>query len=406
MPGNSLQIQKNQKLEKAPLLFQEQEQLSKKEVAQDNFVLQEELLSSQQDQKEKILVLREMEQTNRKEILQASEIKWEGSTGKLQREGRNSRMDKARRKEIEENVKKADAESHNRIIGSEATKKDTLRDVIRGSYLLGLDKEVSERERMDVTGYERRRHASNHKKAKLIPSFKIERDLDNLIHNMTYDVLQEAKLDADPRMQFFYDASLFQKRLLERDKVLDKQFRAAKKREGNPDYWDPSVPETDESPAGLKRKYYMNDNLVVFMKFSAQNNMPEYEKNRAKLRAMQMAKKQLQEDQQANPSSYTEEMIKRLDKRIEEQHAEAEKMHGNIFNPANADNPDAVEASKVFIRQIYELAKLGEKLRANPDDPELEKQVNAEVERLITQFESPLKKDQQSEYEAMKAAKA
>lgn len=407
MAGESLQLEKQKAEEQQKwLLDQKLNTKSDNELESEESYLREELLVTRQDQKEKIRVLRKMEQTKQRETLKPSAMQWDGSSEQLQQQGRNSKMNKSRRKELEETVKKSDIESHNHIITVEAPRKDTLSDVVRGSYLLRLDGEVSQRERMDVTGYERRKHASDHKKAKLIPSFKIERDLDNLIHNMTYDVLHEAKLDSDPRMQFFHDASVFQKRLLERDVILDKQYRAARKREGNPDYWDPSVPKTEESPAELKRKYYMNDNLVVFMKFSAQNNMPEYENHRAKLRAMKMAKKQLLEDQEANPSAYTEEMIKRLDERILKQHAEVEKVHNNILNPANPDNPDVAAAAKVFIRQINELAKLGEKLRANPDDPELAKQVDAEVEKLINGFESPLKSDQQKEYESMKAAKA
>ena len=407
MAEESLQLEK-QKAEKQHAWLWDwiQNKKSDNEVVDEGAYRREELLATGQDQKEKILVLREMEQAKQREILKPSEVQWEGSSSKLQQEGRNSQMNKSRRKELEETVKKSDIESHNHIITVEAIRKDTLSDVIRGSYLLRLDKEVSQRERRDVTGYERRKHASSHVKSKKMPGSEIERDLDNLVHNMIYDVLREAKLDTDPRMQFFHDASVFQKRLLERDVILDKQYRAARKREGNPDYWDPGVPKTEESPAELKRKYYMNDNLVVFMKFSAQNNMPEYENHRAKLRAMKMAKKQLLEDQEANPSAYTQEMIKRLDERIQKQHAEVEKVHNNILNPADPDNPDAAVASKVFIRQIYELAKLGEKLRANPDDPELAKQVDDEVEKLINGFESPLKSGQQKEYESLKAAKA
>ena len=304
------------------------------------------------------------------------------SAGQLQKGGRFSGLNKAQRKALASRLQNHDRIREEQLFQKEVVKRETLHDVVRAGYLQDLSMELRNgkvREREDVTGHERRQHAKHNVSWNTALNSTMEKDLDRLVYNMQYDIMLDGNLEVDARVQRYQDAGAFLKDLEERNRILVLQERAVEKREKDPTYWDEKVPVTQETTLELKKKYFMNSNLQLFLKNASQNNTVNYEVNRAKLQGMQMAKRQLEEDLQMQPSAYTRKLIEKIDQRIEDQQAMVNQLYDRITKPASKENVRAVKRSNIYNGQIVKLAKVGAKLREHPGDEEVKRQAYEEM---------------------------
>lgn len=363
------------------------------------------LYTTTQLQRENVISLREMEHGAERIELRRSENQMPvESSGQLQKGGRFSSLNKAQRKELASRLQNNDRIREEQLFQNEVIKRETLHDVVRAGYLQDLRTEVKNgkvREREDVTGHERRQHAKHNVSWNTALNSTMEKDLDRLVYNMQYDIMLDGNLEVDARIQGYQDAGVILKDMEERNRILVLQENAVEKREKDPTYWDEKVPVTQETTLELKKKYFMNTNLQLFLKNAAQNNTVTYEVNRAKLRGMQMAKRQLEEDLQMQPSAYTRKLIEKIDLRIAEQQAMVEQLYDRIKNPSSKQNVQAVERSIIYDGQIEELAKVGARLREHPGDEAVKRQVYEEMQRLIAGFKSPLHPEQEKKLQEM-----
>ena len=367
------------------------------------------LYTTTQLQQENINTLREMEHGTENIELHRSENQMPvESAGQLQKGGRFSGLNKAQRKALASRLQNHDRIREEQLFQKEVVKRETLHDVVRAGYLQDLSMELRNgkvREREDVTGHERRQHAKHNVSWNTALNSTMEKDLDRLVYNMQYDIMLDGNLEVDARVQRYQDAGAFLKDLEERNRILVLQERAVEKREKDPTYWDEKVPVTQETTLELKKKYFMNSNLQLFLKNASQNNTVNYEVNRAKLQGMQMAKRQLEEDLQMQPSAYTRKLIEKIDQRIEDQQAMVNQLYDRITKPASKENVRAVKRSNIYNGQIVKLAKVGAKLREHPGDEEVKRQAYEEMQRLIAGFKSPLSQEQEEKLQEMQIKK-
>ena len=219
------------------------------------------------------------------------------------------------------------------------------------------------RARVDATGYERRNRAASNKKVVLATKKRREKDLDNLIHNMRCDALFEKKYEPDPQFNGIRKVAVhFTGLLEERERVLNRQINFVSDKQKDPTLkWngkDEDMP-TEGRPE-LKAKLKMLQELYFQVKNYTQSFAPGYEIERSQLRAMKMARKQLEEDNELQPSAYTQKLIEEIDLKIANQHKVVENLYNGLRNPS--DEPEIVKQVKSIEAACDKLAQKAEEI--------------------------------------------
>ena len=215
----------------------------------------------------------------------------------------------------------------------------------------------------------------------------MEQDLDNLIHNMRMDALLEKKYEPDPRFQDIRKVSIhFSHLLKERDKELG-IFVADRKKYAE-QY--PALAGLLEIAKGWKSNF---EKLVLHVKNITQNFGIAYEVKRSELRAMVMAKKQLEEDYELQPSAYTLKLLQELDLRIINKRIDVEATYEKIKHPStNEEMINQLNALDEICRKLAEKANLIEEKRRSLEGLQgealKEQQEKVKAEELIIEQEA------------------
>lgn len=345
----------------------------------------EELHANEQIKQQNINAIREMEKMSEEEKISFTKMMAQGvdNSLQLQKDRRISGLKKSQRKEIveglEENEKKKVIELGKTIKEDKSDREKR----ISASYLEMEKNVVRARARVDATGYERRNRAASNKKVVLATKKRREKDLDNLIHNMRCDALFEKKYEPDLRFNGIRKVAVhFTGLLEERERVLNRQINFVSDKQKDPTLkWngkDEDMP-TEGRPE-LKAKLKMFQALYFQVKNYTQSFAPGYEIERSQLRAMKMARKQLEEDNELQPSAYTQKLIEEIDLKIANQHKVVENLYNGLRNPS--DEPEIVKQVKSIEAACDKLAQKAEeieKIKENMKDlqgKELEEKEN------------------------------
>ena len=346
----------------------EEVQEEKKEIG----VVPAEVLTNEQMKQQNINAIREMEKMSKEEKITFTKIMSKGaeSSGQLQKDRRIAGLKKSQRKEIAQGMKAREEVKERELLRIQSDR-STLEKNLYASYFSDEHREVFKRERMDVTGYERRNRAALNKKLVMTTKKNQEQDLNNLIHNMRMDALMEKKYEPDMRLEKIRRVAIFYDKFLKTtDYTLGNQIANLEKKQEDPNFVWPvdKVEVPKESREILKERKSRFDAVQLHLKNTTQNFAVKLEIQRSHLRAMEMAKKQLIEDNELQPSAYTQKLITEIEKKIVVQQSEVEKTYSSIERPS--ENPEVlarVEAFNKLYDQLYKKADEIEKAKKELD---------------------------------------
>lgn len=376
--------------------------------------LDEMVIGNEEIQQNNIQIVRNMEKMSETEQVSLTRqvINEFESSSQMQKERRISALKKAQRKEISQAMKEKDQAKINNV-KVESRKRDTVEKLIRGSFLeqrLGMQKN---REREDVTGHERRTRASRYAKTNLALPKTMDTDIDNLIQNMKMDMICENEYELDPRLTDMRKVEEHFKHVFtRRDKVLGMQRNFLDRKKEEPELtwqqWlkevkgDVTVPEPTQSDKELKVQREKVSDVMLFTKVVTNNAGVTYEVYRSDLRAMERAKKQLEEDNAFQPSKYTTKLIDRLNERIKRQEDYVEKEYQNLICPAHEEEAKkkvkklnvVCQKFSILADEIQEMRKKLEGLQGEKLEEEKKKvkdreaEIEKEVVELINNYRS------------------
>ena len=347
-----------------------------------------EVLGNEQIKQQNINTIRKMEKMSKDEKKSFTKVmtRIADSSGQLQKDRRISGLKKSQREEIAKGMEANDQKKKKELKKAQMDRSNNEK-LLYASYLEAEDIMVSKKERADVTGYERRTRAAKNVQKVKVSKEKMEQDLDNLIHNMRMDALLEKKYEPDPRFQDIRKVSIhFSHLLKERDKELG-IFVADRKKYAE-QY--PALAGLLEIAKGWKSNF---EKLVLHVKNITQNFGIAYEVKRSELRAMVMAKKQLEEDYELQPSAYTLKLLQELDLRIINKRIDVEATYEKIKHPStNEEMINQLNALDEICRKLAEKANLIEEKRRSLEGLQgealKEQQEKVKAEELIIEQEA------------------
>lgn len=340
----------------------------------------------------------------------------------VQKEQRISSLSKGQRRLIMNKVKKKDEAKRAAFLKEANTHKGIVyntspEETIRLSYLEQLksmwvtqihkqDKEEEKRlnevkKRHDMSGEERRMRASKNKIKNNASEEDKTQDLENLIHNMRLDMIHAQEYKPDERLKDMRGAFIQFKVLFDkRDEELGRQiFHLGKKRDNADHQWPENLEVPTESRAELKEKLEDFLEMNCILKSLITNSGIQYEVDRMNLRAMEKARQRLVEDNEFQPSAYTQELIRRMDVKVNDERKRVEDIYNDLRMPGGKHVEKKIKSMNALFEQLgnkvkeiqerrksleglqgEELAKEQEKVKA------FEKGIEEEARNMIKAF--------------------
>lgn len=305
-------------------------------------------ITPEQVQKNNIQMIRNMSKMTEEEQIaftKKASDEFESSS-QLQKERRISGLKKSQRKEISQSLEKKD-ELKTKNISLIHQKQDNVDDVMLSSYFhteKNMMRELKKdgkfdnkvKKRVDPTGAERRARASRYLKINVTSRKVMDADIDNLVHNLRYDMYLEKLYEPDPRLEDMREITRqFYPLFKERERELGRQLVCLSRQKSEEDFkWPQDLPIPEISKQEVKQQ---EDEFALFhqyVKGVTTNSGTFYEANRSELRAMERAMLQLKEDNEFQPSAYTKGLIRRLEERINNKKNELENNYKDIRYPA------------------------------------------------------------------------
>lgn len=363
MGERGIEMDNNNNLNSNQQMLQKQEQQIVQIQVEDNTYLEEQKnvdkvksidnneITPEQVQKNNIQMIRNMSKMTEEEQIaftKKASDEFESSS-QLQKERRISGLKKSQRKEISQSLEKKD-ELKAKNISLIHQKQDTVDDVMLSSYFhveknmmreLKKDRKFDNKvkKRVDPTGAERRERASRYHKINIVIPKVMDADIDNLVHNLRYDMYLEKLYEPDSRLEDMREITRqFYPLFKEREREIGRQLTCLSRQKSEENFkWPEDLPVPEISKQEVKQQ---EDEFALFhqyVKGATTNSGAYYESSRSELRAMEKAMLQLKEDEEFQPSAYTKALIRRLEARIENKKKELEISYRDIRYPAGID---------------------------------------------------------------------
>lgn len=233
-----------------------------------------------------------------------------------QSRGRFSKLKKAQRKKAAKDIALVDQEKKE-MVDYLAQKGELFSDPSYADYISKMSKaQEIKSERVDVTGYERRSRASKNVLGK---ESVMKKDVDHLVHNMMKDLCLSGEYEPAKEFQEYRSVQKLIPSMEEQLDVWQKHVEMLEER--RKEFLEDGT-WTDANEKLLKEtklKEIKTRMFIQHVKTMATDVAVEVEMNRTRLKAMEMAREQLGEDNRFFHSVYTDGLIEILDNRIREQ---------------------------------------------------------------------------------------